>query len=156
MENNELFKQIRDTVEKWRPENERRFRERKKLIRKYGESSPEFTEWERNIKANPFPVPRGTIKALHASEDNIENGTDEFEWAGFTLKDETEDFLKTLRSAGIKTMVVTGTSTEMMGNLHAYAHHGCTMMRLCTVTRKNQRESDGCGKEVHGIRFKIN
>ena len=156
MENNELFKQIRDTVEEWRTKNERRFRERKTLLRKYGEDSAEFAEWERKTKANPFPVPRGTIKALHAWEDNIENGTDEFEWAGFTLENETEDLLKTLRSAGIETMVVTGTSTEMMENLHAYAQHGCTMMGLCTVTRKNQRESNGCGKVVHGIRFKIN
>ncbi len=39
-----------------------------------------------------------------------------------------------------------------MGNLHAFAAEGCTMLGLCTITKKSRWDED---EELPGIRFSL-
>ena len=43
-----------------------------------------------------------------------------------------------------------------MEDLHGYAKEGCTMLGLCTITRRESRWGDEDPYEVQGIRFRIN
>lgn len=46
---------------------------------------------------------------------------------------DVEDFLGTLESNGIKTLLVTNTSTYLMYNIHAFVKYGMRLDGLCEV-----------------------
>lgn len=69
---------------------------------------------------------------------------------------EQHDFIDTLRKAGIDTLVVTNQSTGLMEDLHGYAAEGCTMLGLCTITRKSRRFGEETEEQIMGIRFQLN
>jgi hypothetical protein len=56
---------------------------------------------------------------------------------------------------GIQTLVVTNQSTGLMEDLHGYAAEGCTMLGLCTITKKDTRGEEK-EEQIMGIRFQLN
>ena len=64
--------------------------------------------------------------------------------------------LDTLRKAGIESLVVTNQSTGLMRNLHDFAAEGCTMLGLCTITKKDNRWGEETEDQIMGIRFRLN
>ena len=73
----------------------------------------------------------------------------------FLWEKEVEDFIDTLRQAGIATFVYTNQSTAVMENLHAFAAEGCRLEGLCTITRHENRWGEEEPYEVQGIRFSL-
>ena len=67
-----------------------------------------------------------------------------------------QQIIDTLRKAGIETLVVTNQSTGLMEDLHGYAAEGCTMLGLCTITKKSRRFGEETEEQIMGIRFKLN
>ena len=73
----------------------------------------------------------------------------------FTWDRDRHDFIDTLRKAGIQTLVVTNQSTGLMEDLHGYAAEGCTMLGLCTITKKDTRWGEEKEEQIMGIRFQL-
>ena len=110
-----------------------------------------YEEEEREFK---YPISQGACKAFRAwrFSETDEVIMDDFTWEG----QETHDFIDTLRKAGIRTLVTTNQSTGLMRNLHDFAAEGCTMLGLCTITKKDNRWGEETEEQVMGIRFSLN
>ena len=93
----------------------------------------------------------GTRKALMAWDNSIQ-WPDELELSEILWQEEVGDFLDTLRRAGVKSFVCTYQGTGLMKNMHAFKAHGCTLIGLCTLTRKYSFEE----KDIPGVRFSLN
>lgn len=130
---------------------------RKGLIEAKGWDSPEVEEWytKKQQMQDDFNTlfPRGIWKAYRAWRWGK---TDELVMDDFLWEGEVQDFVDTLRRAGLETFVYTNSSTACMENLHGFAAAGCTLMELCTITMKENRYGEDEEVQVHGVRFKVN
>ena len=95
------------------------------------------------------PFTRGEWKALIAMT-HCEK--EELEISDFCWEDEPEDFIATLRKAGLKTFITTDSSTALMENIHAYIAAGCTLEGPVTV----EKESWFGTEKKQGLRFSLN
>ena len=155
MTGNTYFKSMYDTCCEWQKVQSAHDAVKEETIQKFGWDSEEVKAWyarEKEIKAE-FPYSNGEMKAYWAY-DRTE--TEEFELNDFCWEREVQDFIGTLRKAGIQSFVYTNQSTAVMENLHAFAAEGCTMMGLCTITRQETRWGEEEPYEVQGIRFSLN
>ena len=126
------------------------------IIDTYGWDSPELKAWYEEKGAMKFPISQGACKAYRAWKNSIRRKEDELEMDDFCWEREVEDFLNTLRKAGIKTFVYTNQSTAVMENLHAFAANGCTMTGLCTISRWEDSYGTIQEDQIQGIRFDLN
>lgn len=114
----------------------------------------EYFERIRELAAEDYSrVGRGVQAALEAYSFTINRKSSEFECNDLPWTTDMSDFVKTLREAGLETIVVTETSTALLENLHKLAAQGCTVEGLCTVTRP---DFWGKPEDVPGIRVRIN
>ena len=126
------------------------------IIDTYGWDSPELKAWYEEKGTMKFPISQGACKAYRAWRNSIRRNEDELEMDDFCWEREVEDFLNTLRKAGIKTFVYTNQSTAVMENLHAFAANGCTMTGLCTISRREDSYGTVQEDQIQGIRFALN
>lgn len=152
---NTYFENIKKTCNDWEAAKEERKVREQEIIKKYGRSSKRLKALYEEDDAAKFPFEKGTCKAYRAWATSLSRKEDELEMDDFLWSEEVADFIGTLREAGIETFVYTNRSTSVMGNLHQIAAAGCTMLGLCTITRK-ETKWDEEPTEVLGIRFSLN
>ena len=155
-QNNPVFLELKrrgHEWEAWRIDHQSR---KQTIVDTYGWDSEELKNWYAEKEANKFPLSRGENAAYRAWAESIARQQDEIEVSEYIWESEIEDFVDTLRRAGVETIVITGTSTGLMENLHGLAAQGCTMEGLCTITRLEDRWGEEKPYEVQGIRFKVN
>ena len=114
--------------------------------------SEELKTWYAEEEQMAFPYSQGACKAYRAWKYST---TDEILFDDYVWDKEAHDFIDTFRKAGIETFVVTNQSTALMENLHWFAAEGCTMMGLCTITKKENRWGEETEEQIMGIRFKV-
>ena len=154
--NNSTFEEMKRVGHDWEAKRAAHQAKKQGIIDTCGWDSEELKAWYAEKEANTFPFTQGESKAYRAWAETISRGEDELEMSDFLFEAEVEDFIKTLRKAGIPSMVYTNTSTAVMENIHHFAALGCTMTGLCTITRKEKRWGEEQEHEVQGIRFEIN
>ena len=102
----------------------------------------------------------GQRKAYWAWRNSFGHGPElvssEFECDDLPYDEEMQDFIQTLREAGVKTLAVTDGTSGLMCGIHILADLGCTMEGLCKVTRTDICFGEVETKEVQGIRFRLN
>ena len=154
--NNAAFEAMKKTGRDWEEKRAAHQEKKQGIIDTSGWDSEELKAWYAEKEAMKFPFTQGESKAYRAWAETISRGEDELEMSDFLFDTEVEDFIKTLRKAGIPTMVYTNTSTAVMENIHHFAALGCTMTGLCTITRKESRWGGEEEARIQGIRFRIN
>ena len=127
---------------------------KQEIIDTKGWDSEELKAWYAEEENDfQYPISAGACKAFRAWRYRE---TDEVIMDDFTWDRERHDFIDTLRKAGLKTLVVTNQSTGLMEDLHGYAAEGCTMLGLCTITKKDNRWGEETEEQIMGIRFSLN
>ena len=154
--NNTYFENLKKIGHDWEAARIERQARKQQIIDTLGWDSDELKAWYEEDAAAKFPFESGVSKAYRAWAQSLSRKEDELEMDDFLWDKEVADFIEALRSAGIETFVYTNQSTAVMENLHAFAAAGCTMMGLCTITRKETRWGDEEPTEVMGIRFSVN
>lgn len=129
---------------------------KQQIIDTFGWDSDELKAWYAEKNAMIFPISSGASKAYRAWKNSIRRNQDEIEMDDFCWEREVEDFLNTLREAGIETFVYTNQSTAVMENLHQFAAQGCAMQGLCLITRRENRWGEEEPVEIMGIRLTLN
>ena len=127
---------------------------KQQIIDTRGWDSEELKAWYAEEENDfQYPISQGACKAYRAWEYST---TDEVLFDDFVWEREAHDFIDTFRKAGIETFVVTNQSTALMENLHWFAAEGCTMLGLCTITKKENRWGQETEEQIMGIRFRLN
>lgn len=155
MKNNTYFEELKRIGHEWEAARVERQARKQQIIDTLGWDSEELKAWYAEDAAAKFPFESGVSKAYRAwATSNIRQEA-ELEMDDFLWDKEVRDFIDTLRKAGIETFVYTNQSTAVMENLHSFAAEGCTMLGLCTITRRENRWGDEEPYEVMGIRFSL-
>ena len=154
--NNTYFENLKKICEDWEEARIERQTRKQTIIDTYGWESEELKAWYEEDAAEKFPFASGVSRAYRAWATSIEYQEDEVEMQDFLWANEVQDFVNTLREAGIKSLVYSNTSTAVMENLHQLAAEGCTMQGLCTITRQENRWGTEAPVEAQGIRFSLN
>ena len=151
--NNAYFLNLKRIGHEYEAARVERKARKQQIIDTLGWESEELKAWYEEDAAAKFPFSQGACKAYRAWRYSE---TDEVIMDDFTWDRERHDFIDTLRKAGIETLVVTNQSTGLMEDLHGYAAEGCTMLGLCTITKKSNRWGEETEEQIMGIRFKLN
>lgn len=153
--NNAHFEELERIVAEYE-EREHALEERKQeIIDTYGWDSDELKAWYKEKGEMTYPVEDGACKAYRAWMHTIEREEDEVDMNDFLWDREVEDFVDTLRKAGIESFIYTNQSTSVMENLHGFAKAGCTMTGLTTITRRERRFGEYRDEEILGIHFTL-
>lgn len=123
------------------------------VIGTYGWDSPETNEWYKKydeIKKN-FPFNGGQCKAYRAWRSSVRWNSEIIVLDEFLWDEEMDDFIQTLKEAGIKEFVYTNGSTALMGNIHGFVNGGYNFAGLYEIQNKDKY----CDDVVKGIRFKL-
>jgi len=151
---NTYFAELEATARAYEEKHEAHKKLKKQIIEEKGWDSEELKAWYKAEEEEfKYPISQGACKAFRAWRYSE---TDEVIMDDFTWDRERHDFIDTLREAGIETLVVTNQSTGLMEDLHGYAAEGCTMLGLCTITKKEDRFGEEKEVQIMGIRFKLN
>ena len=127
---------------------------KQQIIDTKGWDSEELKAWYAEEENDfQYPISAGACKAFRAWRYS---DTDEVIMDDHCWDKERHDFIDTLRKAGITSLVVTNQSTGLMEDLHGYAAEGCTMLGLCTITKKENRWGEETEEQIMGIRFSLN
>jgi hypothetical protein len=154
MKNNTYFEELNRTAHAFEEKHEAHKKLKQQIIDTQGWDSEELKAWYKEEEEDfRYPISDGACKAYRAWRYSE---TDEVIMDDFTWDRERHDFIDTLRKAGIETLVVTNQSTGLMEDLHGYAAEGCTMLGLCTITKKSRRFGEETEEQIMGIRFKLN
>lgn len=155
MEKNRFFEEMKDTAIA--------YNEARAIREKDREAMKEAGDWdgvkafdEREKKEHPYPFTNGENKALVLYDRSLYTGADTYEADDLPWDYELEDFVKTLRKAGISTITVTDQSTGLMDGIYGLTALGCRMKGLRTVTRADDHHfgsKDLIKKD--GIEFEI-
>ena len=154
--NNTYFENLKRLGHEYEEARVERKARKEQIIDTYGWDSEELKAWYAEDEAAVFPFSQGACKAYRAWASSISRQEDEVEMDDFLWEQEVVDFVEALRDAEIDTFVYTNQSTAVMGNLHQFVAAGCTMLGLCTITRRETRWGDEEATEVMGIRFSLN
>ena len=154
MKNNTYFEELNRTARAFEEKHEAHKKLKQQIIDTQGWDSEELKAWYKEEEEDfRYPISDGACKAYRAWRYSE---TDEVIMDDFTWDRERHDFIDTLRKAGIETLVVTNQSTGLMEDLHGYAAEGCTMIGLCTITKKEDWFGEEQEKQIMGIRFSLN
>ena len=153
--NNPYFEELKRIGHEYEERRAAHQAKKQEIIDTYGWESEELKDWYTEMEAMNFPLTRGQSKAYRAWAQSIARGQDEVEMTDYCWESERHDFIETLRKAGIETMVVSSQNTGLMEDLHGYAAEGCTMLGLCTITRRENRWGEEEAYDVQGIRFRL-
>lgn len=123
------------------------------IIKTYGWGSSETYEWYKEydeIKKNS-PFTRGQCKAYRAWCSSVKWDhkiivLDEFLW-----DDEVDDFIQTLKEAGIKEFAYMNSSTAVMDNIYSFINGGYDFVGSYLIQNKKKYGDD----VAKGIRFKL-
>ena len=148
MKNNAFFEHLEEIGREWQKRRDAHKALKDQIIAEHGWDSPELKAWYAEEEQIPFSS--GASKAFRAWK--YSPCDDELVMEDHLWDSEVHDFIETLREAGLRTFVTTNQSTALMGNLHAFAAEGCTMLGLCTITKKSRWDED---EQLLGIRFSL-
>ena len=138
---NAFFSELEATARAYEEKHEAHKKLKAQIIDEKGWDSEELKAWYKAEEEEfKYPISQGACKAFRAWKYSE---TDEVIMDDFTWERERHDFIDTLRKAGVKSLVVTNQSTGLMEDLHGYAAEGCTMVGLCTVTKKEDWFGEG-------------
>lgn len=150
---NEYFEEMKRITEEYKNTKRAHEEKKKEIINTFGWDSNELKNWYEEHDKMTYPIESGAAKAYRAFQYSLVNGNEEFEMEDFLWDREVEDFVDTLRKAGIKTFVYTNQSTAVMENLHGFETAGCKMEGLCKIERKVKHFGTEKTEEILGIRF---
>ena len=153
MKNNTYFDELNRNACAWEQRHEAHNALKQQIIEEKGWDSEELKAWYEEEERMQFPYSQGACKAYRAWKYST---TDEVLFDDYVWDKEAHDFIDAFRKAGIETFVVTNQSTALMENLHWFAAEGCTMLGLCTITKKENRWGVEKEEQIMGIRFKVN
>jgi hypothetical protein len=155
MEKNTYFEQMRDTAIAYNEAQAIREKERDTMIA--ADDWDSVKAFDRREKEEfPYPFTAGQNKALVLYDRSLRNGADAFEADDLPWDYELEDFVRTLREAGITAIVVTDQSTGLMDGIYGLTALGCRMNGLKTVTRvDNHRFGSKEPERKNGIEFEL-
>lgn len=124
------------------------------IVQRSGYDSDEYRQWDREndefIKNRPYTD--GEFKALSAWMRSVNKGYNDLVIDDFFWKREAiEDFIETLRNAGITEFITTDNSTGLMENIHWFMEFGCEIVESCEIPY-----NDGFDGSKLGLRFRIN
>lgn len=106
-----------------------------------------------NNQTPPYSV--GEKMAVRNYLDSLRHETGEFEVNDLPFECDEEDFIKTLRLAGVKEIIVTDKTTNLLHCLHHFVRLGCTMVELATITRKEKCYDAVLEFTLEGIRIRL-
>lgn len=106
-----------------------------------------------NNQITPYSV--GEKMAVRNYLNSLRHETSEFEVNDLPFERDEEDFIRTLRLAGVKEIIVTDKSTDLLRCLHAFIRLGCTMVGLATITRKEKCYDEIVDFSLEGIRIRL-
>lgn len=155
MEKNTCFETMRDTAIAYNEAQAIRGKERDAMIA--------ADDWDgvktfdkREEEEFPYPFTAGQNKALILYDRSLRNSADAFEVDDLPWDYELTDFVETLRSAGIRMIVVTEQSTGLMDGIYGLTALGCRMNGLKTVARANDHRFGSKEPErKNGIEFQL-
>ena len=147
MKPNTYLEAMEHSLKEWSTRRDAHDARKQQIINEHGWGSPEFEAWQE--QREPCPYPAGACKALIAWKDSL---GDELLLRDFLWEGEAQDFVETLRKAGLEQFVITTRSSALMENLHWFAEQGCRIDSLCKVTRVDRW---GDEETLMGIRMNL-
>ena len=153
MKNNTYFEELERIGAEWSEKHEAHKAKKQAIIDTFGWDSEELKAWYKEEEEMQFPYSQGTVKAYRAWKYST---GDEVIMDEFTWERERHDFIDTFRKAGIETFVTINQSTGLMEDIHGYIAEGCTMLGVCTITKKSNRYGQEMEVIIPGIRFQVN
>ena len=153
--NNTYFEELRRAGDEFEERRSAHEEKKQEIIDTYGWDSEELKAWYDTKSKMEYPVPAGACKAYRAWMQTLEREEDEVELNDFLWDREVEDFIKALKSAGIKTFIYTNQSTAVMENIHAFEQAGCRMDGLCKISRTERRFGENRLEQIIGIHFTV-
>lgn len=106
-----------------------------------------------NNRIPPYSV--GEKMAVRNYLNSLRHETSEFEVNDLPFERDEEDFIKTLRLAGVKEIIVTDKNIHLIRCLHTFIRLGCTMVGLATITRKEKCYDEILESTLEGIRIRL-
>jgi len=152
MKQNAFFDEMYRIGCEWQKRHDAHQKLKEEIIATKGWDSDELKAWYAEEEQMKFPFSQGANKAYRAWK--YSQG-DEVVMEDFTFDSERHDFIDALRKAGLKTIVIVNQSTGLMDDLHGYAAEGCTLLGLCTITKKEDRWGEETEEQIPGIRFAL-
>ena len=124
------------------------------IVEGKGWNSPEMDAWyaEKKRLEEANPLSGGIGKAYRSWYWGT---TDELELSDFLWNKEVEDYVDTLRKAGIHSFVYSNSSTAVMENIHQLVAAGCTLEGPCTLVKKTEKWGEEGEEQVLGLRFSL-
>lgn len=110
---------------------------------------------EARVNNQPPPCSIGENRVVRNYLDSLRHETSEFEVNDLPYERDEDDFLRTLRLAGVKEIIITDKSTDLLRCLHAFIRLGCTMVGLATITRKEKCYDEIVDYSLEGIRIRL-
>ena len=154
MKTNTYFEELNRIARDFEERHEAHKELKEQIIDTKGWDSEELKAWYKEEEENfQYPISAGACKAYRAWRYSE---IDEVVMAHNIWDRERHDFIDTLRKAGIQTLVVTNQSTGLMEDMHGYVAEGCTMLGLCTITKKDTCWGEEKEEQIMGIRFQLN
>ena len=153
LKNNYCFNTMKKTSEMYEKLISSHEDKKESIIETYGWDSPEMNKWYEKydeIKKN-FPFTGGQCKAYRAWQSGVRYGDEIITLDEFLWDDEVNDFIQTLKEAGIKEFAYTNNSTAVMNNIHGFINSGYDFAGLYEIQNKNKYVDN----VVKGIRFKL-
>lgn len=153
--NNTHFEELKKIDAKYEKRKHALEEKKKEILDTYGWDSDEFKAWKEDKEKLTYPIEAGACKAYRAWMHTIEREEDEVEMDDFLWEKEIDDFVDTLRKAGIASFIFTNQSTAVMENIHGFTAAGCTMEGLCKIERIEKCFGKDRTEEILGIRFSL-
>ena len=151
---NGYFGRMYDTIAAYRFEKRIREAEKQKLMKANNwDAVKAWNEHEETEHA--FPYSNGRMNAFFAWQRSQANSSSIFEASDLPWEEDAHDFVETLKEAGITEFAITDASTALMKILHALDKEGCQMVRLCKVSRTENRYGETKTEEYNGILMRI-
>lgn len=135
---NSFFENMHETKCEYRDKERAALKQRARLL-KDGKYDEGISYMEKFKKENPYPFSNGEAMALQAYERTCKHDADHFEVEELPISEYMEEFVRTLRNAGISSIVVTDISLTLMNGIHALVGSGCTIGSPEIVTRQSTK-----------------
>ena len=160
---NNFFEAMKAQAEAFAKEKAARETVKKALIARYWDASREEEEeidveikaWYEEEKKHPYPFSDGACKAYRAYATSQNNQASAFEVSDLPWEKDYDDFVGTLKAAGIQTFVVTDKSTALMDGIHELTSRGCKLIGPAAITRKGFFFGSYQETEYRGLEFQV-